>query len=263
MEEILNYVVKKIEDAELKEVEGKPMWYLAIENIFPDDYYQEILKYTPKDLKMYHPLSEQYTDRFKYELAYGENCNESLATLNEMSGDMYDFWKDFQATFVEKDDLLNSFLQKYKEYIPKFDANIGINCRLSKDLKGYSIGVHTDRRNKIISALFYTPNRTDKAISKEWGTQVLTPKSDYFPHTTEKHHAYNKDGSHNDFDLYDWVECKPNSMFSWVVTQQSYHGVPPIAIDGIRDTIAFFGKAKNNWQRRKLYGEDIIFYERK
>ena len=44
MEEILNYVVKKIEDAELKEVEGKPMWYLAIENIFPDDYYQEILK---------------------------------------------------------------------------------------------------------------------------------------------------------------------------------------------------------------------------
>ena len=75
--------------------------------------------------------------------------------------------------------------------------------------------------------------------------------------------TYNKDGSHNDFDLYDWVECKPNSMFSWVVTQQSYHGVPPIAIDGIRDTIAFFGKAKNNWQRRKLYGEDIIFCERK
>ena len=264
MEEILEYVIKKIDNAEMKEVKGKPMWYLAIEDIFPEDYYQKILKYTPKDLKMYHKLSEQYTDRFKYELGYGENCNKSLADLGEMNDDMRKFWKDFQTTFVARDDLLNCYLKKYKEYIPHFNkAEVGINCRLSKDLKGYSIGVHTDRRNKVISALFYTPNRTDDAILKEWGTQVLISKSDNFPHTTEKHHAYNDDGSHSDFEVYDWIECKPNSMFSWVVTQQSYHGVPPITIDGIRDTIAFFGKVINNYENRKLYGEGIKFYERK
>lgn len=256
MQEVLEYVINKIEDAELKEVEGKPFWYMAIEDIFPADFYQDILKYTPKGTELYRPLSEMYKDRYKMELGYGESCDKPLASLKSMEKEVRLFWEEFQEYFIVKKDLANCFLQKYKDYIHQPSLGmIGTNCRLSKDLKGYSIGVHTDRRNKILSALFYTPNRNDETIRKEWGTQILVTKNTEFPHTTEKHHAYNKDGSHDLFDVYDWIECKPNSMFSWVVTQQSYHGVPPITIEGERDSIAFFAKATSYVDGRKLYGE--------
>lgn len=257
MEEILKHVIDKIKQTELIQAGDTPFWYMAIENIFPDDYYQEILENTPKGTAFYRPLSQMYNDRFKYELGYGENCNRPLANLSGMSGNQRVFWESFQDTFVVKKDLANAFLSKYNKYLHSPSLGlIGTNCRLSKDVKGYSIGVHTDRRDKILSALFYTPNRTDDAITKEWGTQVLTTKDSSFPHTTEKHHAYNSDGTHDLFNIHDWVECKPNSMFSWVVTQQSYHGVPPINIEGERDSIAFFVKATSNVGNRILYGEE-------
>jgi len=257
MEETLDYVIKKIEDTKLKQAGNTPYWYMVVENIFPEDYYEEMIANTPTGIKNYRPLSNMYNDRFKYELGYGENCNKPLATLSGLDSEKIEFWKNFQQTFVVNKKLANTFLSKYSKYIHKPSLGmVGTNCRLSKDIKGYSIGVHTDRRNKILSALFYTPNKTDENILEEWGTQILTTKDSNFPHTTEKHHAYNADGSHDYFDIYKWVECKPNSMFSWVVTQQSYHGVPPINIEGERDSIAFFIKATSNIANRILYGEE-------
>lgn len=256
MKDTLKYLIEKINNSELKKVEGLPYWYLEIENIWPDDFYQQILNNIPQDKSIYRPLSSKYKDRFKYELGYGENCDKPLAKLENMSGEQKSFWKSFQQHFVVDNQFTESVLNKYKEYI-HWDSlhDYKQNCRLSKDLKGYSIGVHSDRRNKVFSALFYTPKNYNESMKYEWGTQILKPKKNNHQHNSEIHSAYNTDGTHNEFELYKWIECKPNSFFSWVVTQQSYHGVPPIKIEGVRDSIAFFVKATGNWKSRKLYGE--------
>ena len=256
MKEVLDYVINQINNSELRKVDDTPYWYLEIENIWPTEYYTEILKNIPSGKSLYRPLSEKYKDRFKYELGYGENCIKPLSNLKDMKGNQKKFWKEFQQYFVVNDEFTKAVLNKYKDYI-HWDSltEYKQNCRLSKDMKGYSIGVHSDRRNKVFSALFYTPKDYDDSKKYQWGTQILKPKKDTYVHNSEVHNAYNSDGSHNDFDLYKWIECKPNSFFSWVVTQQSYHGVPPITIGGERDSIAFFVKAIGDWKGRKLYGE--------
>jgi hypothetical protein len=96
----------------------------------------------------------------------------------------------------------------------------------------------------MVSCLFYLPDEDNLSpeIEEDWGTQILVPKVE-MKHT-DKHHPYNKDGSHDLFNVYKTVTFEPNKMFSWCITYNSYHGVSPISQEGERDSIAFFMKSQ-------------------
>lgn len=240
MKKELEYTINKINETTLFE---DPYPFLEVNSIFSDGFYKDILKYKPNNKKHYRPLSKMYSDRFVLELGYGENINNSISKLNFDDQKQTAFWSEFQKTFIENKALSECLIGKYKKYIDSERSKTGkINCRLSKDLKGYSIGVHRDKKDKLFSCLFYLASESYPDREINWGTQILTP-SQLMNHT-DKHHPYNSDGTHNLFDLYKVITYEPNKMFSWCITESSYHGVPPITHKGERDSIAFFMKSK-------------------
>lgn len=255
MKEVLEYIVDKVNNTPVMKVPDIPYYYLYNENVWPPDFYDEILKNIP-DKSFYRPLSKMYSNRFIYELAYGENVSNPLANFSGLGDDKRSFWKEFQIHFILNPLLANTYLEKYKDHI-HWDTmgKMGLNCRLSKDMKEYSIGVHSDRRNKVFSTLFYLPPKNiTQDLAEHWGTDIMKPKVELVHDA--RHHAYNKDGSHDLFELYKTVPAHPGAMFSWCVTQQSYHGVNSLTIEGERDSIAFFGKvSKNDAENRVLLGE--------
>lgn len=240
MKKELEYTINKINLAKLFE---DPYPFLEVNNIFSDNFYKDIIKYKPSDKKYYKPLSKMYSDRFILELGYGENVNNSISKLNFDNQKQTIFWSEFQNIFIEDKSLSECLVNKYSDYINKERSKKGkINCRLSKDLKGYSIGVHRDKKDKLFSCLFYLSDEHTPDKKVNWGTQILVPNQTM--EHTDKHHPYNNDGSHDLFDLYKTVTYEPNKMFSWCITENSYHGVPPIIHKGERDSIAFFMKSK-------------------
>lgn len=240
MRKELDYTINKINEANLFE---DPYPFLEVNNIFSVDFYKDILKNKPKNKNYYKPLSKMYNDRFILELGYGENVNNSINKLNFNNQKQTSFWSEFQKVFIEDRSFSECLVKKYKNHIDIERSKKGkINCRLSKDLKGYSIGVHRDKRDKLFSCLFYLADETSNDKKVNWGTQILVPKSQM--HHTDKHHPYNNDGSHDLFDLYKIITYEPNKMFSWCITDKSYHGVPPITYKGVRDSIAYFMKSK-------------------
>jgi hypothetical protein len=240
VKEELQYTIDKINKAKLYE---NPYPFLEIKGIFSEGFYQDIIKNKPKEIKYFRPLSKMYSDRHILELGYGENVNNSMAVIPFENVKQKKFWKEFQEIFIKDNTLAVCYIEKYKSHLDKSRTMSGkINCRLSKDYKGYSIGVHRDKKDKLLSALFYLADCDMPDRQENWGTQILMPKKD-IKHT-DQHHTYNEDGSHDLFKVYKTVTFEPNKMFSWCVTEQSYHGVVPTVFDGVRDSMAFFIKSK-------------------
>ena len=82
---------------------------------------------------------------------------------------------------------------------------------LVRDLPGYKIGPHTDSAKKVITALFY--------LRGQEGTSIYTPKEKGFTC---------KGGPHYEFEQFDKVATmpfKPNSMFAFLKSDKSFHGV--------------------------------------
>tara|TARA_Y100001937_G_scaffold116531_1_gene168593 strand:- start:51 stop:779 length:729 start_codon:yes stop_codon:yes gene_type:complete len=238
----LEYTINKVIDTDLLE---DPYPYMEIKGIFSDDFYSEMISNKPKGVKHFSPLSKIYDDRFVLELAYGENVNKEVARIPFEDPKQKSFWEEFQNLFVKDRSFANCIFDKYSKYVNKARAaRSRVNCRLSKDLKGYSIGVHRDKKDKVVSCLFYLPDNGELSpeVEEDWGTQILTPKKEM--NHTDDHHKYNNDGSHDLFNVFKTVTFEPNKMFSWCVTYNSYHGVSPISHDGERDSIAFFMKSK-------------------
>lgn len=82
---------------------------------------------------------------------------------------------------------------------------------LVRDMPGYKIGPHTDSPKKVITALFY--------LRGQEGTSIYTPKEKGFTC---------KGGPHYEFEQFDKVATmpfKPNSMFAFLKSDKSFHGV--------------------------------------
>ena len=170
-----------------------PYPYLYINEFFNHDTYQDILK----------SLNE--TEFIEIEKSRGT--------------------KGYPLRFTGKTpEFLNNFLMNgaFKEaLLSKFgivDDNYSEDLILVRDLPGYSIPPHTDSVKKVITVLIYLPE--DNSMEEE-GTSIYRPKKDGF---------ICKDGRHYNFDDFDKVKTmpfRPNSMFAFARTDNSFHGVSP------------------------------------
>lgn len=82
---------------------------------------------------------------------------------------------------------------------------------LVRDMPGYEIGPHTDSPKKVITALFY--------LRGEEGTSLYTPKDKGFTCKGGPHYEF------KDFDKVATMPFKPNSMFAFLKSDKSFHGV--------------------------------------
>lgn len=94
------------------------------------------------------------------------------------------------------------------------------DTRFVRDGEGYAIGPHTDGWNKVVSLLFYLPR--DES-DRDLGTSVYEPLQPGFICNGETHHPFDR------FRRVWTAPFVPNSMFGFVRTGNSFHGVERVA----------------------------------
>jgi len=174
-------------------LQTEPYPYMYLEGFFHHDIYQDILK----DLKTIDFVEIEKSRGTKgYPLRYTGNPPKYIS--------------DFLMNGAFKQALLSKFGIPDGDYIE--------DILLVRDLPGYSIPPHTDSLRKVITVLIYLPE--NKSMEQE-GTSIFTPKKDGFTCQMGQHHKF------EDFDKVRTMPFRPNSMFAFARTNNSFHGVEP------------------------------------
>jgi hypothetical protein len=88
-----------------------------------------------------------------------------------------------------------------------------------RDRTQYSLGPHTDATNKVLSFLFYLPPDASMA---HLGTSLYVPRDPRFTCPGGPHHGFEL------FRRVHTMEYLPNTLFAFMKTPDSFHGVEPI-----------------------------------
>lgn len=206
---MLEHLIEKLSKVR---VQTEPFSYFHVENIFPDAFYKEILEYFPSP-EHFQPLSMKgvvrpgtYNQRFTLSLD-----SEGLAKLpffHQM------FWS--KVLQMLQSDLCISAIRRIFQ-IKR--SNFAPDLSLVSDCCDYAIGPHTDHPQKVITLLFYFPKDDSQ---KEIGTSVYRPLDPNFTCEGFKHHPF------EGFAKVYTAPFVPNSLFGFLKSNNSFHGVEPI-----------------------------------
>lgn len=212
-----------------------PFPHLTISNIFPSNFYQDILENLPeKDQYVSQTYARQprlhvYANRFEFKLT-----PEKISTLPSVK-------KHFWTTMCEyllSEKLMNGLLSKFcNELKTRFQTDDLRDLRphpvacLNRDCTGYSLGPHTDAPKKLFVILFYLPK--DNSLS-HLGTSIFKPKDMTVTDKTGAHFPFEA------FDEISMVPYSPNSMLLSCWNNRSWHGVKKIHEENVeRDAIMY------------------------
>jgi hypothetical protein len=210
-EDTLAHLVQQIKTTPLK---TDPYFYFHTEQVFPAAFYQEILENIPDP--SYFSKLDSYPQRSIFLFA--------TETLERLPFAQFLFWDRF-ATSITSLKFANALLDKFAsplkerfgEKLPL--EKIGIDLTIVRDQPGYFIGPHTDHPNKILTLLFYLPSSN---AQKHLGTSIYIPKDRSKKCNGYQHHSF------DDFDKVSTAPFIPNSVFGFLRSDCSFHGVEPI-----------------------------------
>lgn len=195
----------KIANADVK---TWPYNHFFIENVFPDNFYEDILDALPPS--------------DKYETGKSNYHGRKFADPAE-SG-LFDFMmtEDFTKTVVL------TFLPEFQKRFPDGHFRPQTELRLVMDGENYSIGPHTDAAWKVVSLLFYLPPFN---TCSDLGTSIFVPKDPNFRCTGGPHYKF------EDFSKVFTAPFLPNTCFGFFKTDRTFHGVEPIPRPVRRDVL--------------------------
>lgn len=191
----------------IAEVKDQPYRYFFQRDVFPSDFYWEMIENLPQD--------EEYPDR-RYQ---GRMLADVLKLKNP-------FWKDVCHLFLNHD-WLEIVTSKFPEVQQR--GKLGHNLRLVRDKVGYCIKPHTDIKTKAISLLFYLP--PDYSL-KDYGTTVFKPKEAGFRSDGNARYEWDQ------FESVFKAPFVPNSVFGLARSDASFHGTTPIG-NVVRDVLLY------------------------
>jgi hypothetical protein len=203
-----------------------PFPHIYVRDVFPRDYYEQLRAKLPpaevlKPITQARNVHGPYDERFVLGLT-----PEELAKLP----DAYRaFWSDV-AAWMLGGRFAQLVLGKFAPFIEQrfqgmSDVQFADEALLVEDRTRYALGPHTDTPAKVVSMLFYLP--ADESQS-HLGTSIYVPKDPQFTCGGGPHHAFER------FDRMATMPFVPNSVFAFVKTANSFHGVEPIGEDGVR-----------------------------
>ncbi len=233
IDEVRQHVMEKIESAELL---SDPFDHKFVENVFPEDFYQELIKNTPEK-SHYTPIVETGSvspgyspERFIFNL-FDKKLIDKLdqkrkifleALIKVLVSDK--FFSSVTTQFSKAiDNRLRNFSEEEKERFGTSDFRFYFRSSLVKDFTKYNIGAHTDSIAKFVTFLFYIP--ADDGLRKN-GTSLYKPKIEI------KHDRHFKpDETEQFFDKIKTCPFIPNSVLIFPRTATSFHGVEEINIE--------------------------------
>jgi hypothetical protein len=193
-----------------------PYPHIYVEQVFPEDFYEELLENLP-DTSHYTSLADtdkvskgSYQERSIYPLHPSDAqapCWQSLSTILHSDAWINLALSKFDAHVKERFGILSHAIQ----YSPI--------AQLVKDHSNYAIGPHTDLPHRVCTFLFYLPKTKDQ---KHLGTSIYRPRDPSWK--CEGHHHY----VFKDFIKEKTLPFLPNSLFAFLKSDHSFHGVEPI-----------------------------------
>jgi hypothetical protein len=196
-----------------------PFPHFYVENVFPQDFYNTLQENLP-DPEAMQPIEKVrpvkgYKERFVLDL--GE---QSLATL---PAGKQQFWKNMDDWLVGGrfgQLLFGKFAHLIEErYKGQPFPELYDEALLVQDVTNYKLGPHTDSPRKVITLLFYLPKDDSQS---HLGTSIYIPKDPNFTCQGGPHYAW------DNFEKLYSMPFAPNSLFCFLKTFNSFHGVEPV-----------------------------------
>ncbi len=149
--------------------------------------------------------------------------------MSALPEDKKKFWQEF-ADWLLAGRLLDFLLIKFRPFIERrFKNSSGIafynESLLVQDITKYALGPHSDAARKVITLLFYLPKDLSQS---HLGTSIYVPKDPTASYTSGPHYSFEK------FHRMATMPFKPNSLFAFVKTDNSFHGVEPVLDPNVR-----------------------------
>ncbi|HJU55908.1 MAG TPA: 2OG-Fe(II) oxygenase [Pyrinomonadaceae bacterium] len=215
------------------EVVMEPYPHYYVENVFPDDYYRELLAHLPESA-VYQNLFEVTTlklDHFRHrdQRDFNEGWTKTLP------GELREFWENFNRWFLSPE-LAQAVLHSFAAQLPdeKSWPEVAVESQLIRHRAGYFLGPHSDLYTKLVVLLIYLA--PDESAS-HLGTSLYVPKEPGFRCPAGTHYQF------EDFVRVKTVPYRPNSLLAFRRSDISFHGVEPLSEDDItaggRDLIQY------------------------
>ena len=216
-----------------------PFPHFCVKNVFPEDFYQEILGHLPP-LEVYRPIAEGGRVFDHTGTATPELYKERFVILMKANAlDRFDpahraFWGDLLSWF-KSERFLSTALGIFGPHVQRRFENsaepplLRADVQLVRDFTNYSLGPHTDDPKKVVVVLFYLAASADYP---HLGTSIYVPKDPEFRCVGGPHYPYDK------FERVATMAYAPNSVVGFLKTSNSFHGVEPVKDENVcRDLI--------------------------
>lgn len=227
-------VAHMVAAVEAAEVSNHPFSHFYVRNLFPADFYAEILANLPAK-SAYEPLNLKAWSR-----PDGESTRDRLILSKEVTGRLppaeRDFWRSLTTILTSPELKVATFRKLKKDLALRFDVAEAAadaipafpRCTLMRDSEGYRIKPHTDGLEKIVTMQLYLPPDDSQ---RHVGTVLYEEDSSLVAKLTRK-----------SFKKYRQFDFLPNSGYAFAVNnrrdKRSWHGVETLGGDvGIRNTI--------------------------
>jgi len=212
-------------------IAGEPMPHIVINDIFPAEFYAELLANIPA-----RSHYTKITETKRTSDAYENRLILHLKTLDGLPAAQRAFWEELARWFLDSD-LASALVKKFQDELSRAigkdlrGLRYGTEGMLVKDLDGYFIGPHTDVRSRAVSLLFYLP-ADDR--QQAHGTTLYRPQDRTMTSDGSRHFGF------AGFKPVSTVPFRPNAMLGFPRTDASFHGVAPIESPGIdRDLLLY------------------------
>ena len=213
------HVIYKVANVAVREY---PYPHIYVEDIFPVDFYSALRANWPTAA---HLVSLEATGRVSRG-AYAERFIMPLTAgrIEALPEATRAFWSEFAGWFLDSR-FLSAVVSKFASHVDsRFGEHPGSvtfspEVLVVRDHTNYQIGPHTDAPHRLLSLLFYCPD--DDAL-KHLGTSIYTPVDPEFRCSGGPHYP------HDRFRKVATMEYRPNTLFAFFKTDNSFHGVEPI-----------------------------------
>lgn len=225
---VLKHVAEKLASAT---VEADPYPHFFVDDIFPADFYRDLLDHLP-DPSRYQKLSE-VSDLDQDYFEHRDQASLTSEWVEKLPDPkLQRFWTEtmswllgpaLRTTAVE---LLNPFMdQRYPAGGPL--PEMTTEAELIRHRAHYCLEPHTDLQSKVVVLLLYLP-----AFGgiEQLGTSVYRPRDTNFICEGGELYPFEK------FELVKTAPFAPNSAFGFLKSNRSFHGVEPISEEDGRKT---------------------------
>jgi len=209
----LSHFIQRLDAAK---VELDPFPHFYLENVFPDDYYQELLRNLPST-DVYENLYE-VTDLKLDHFRHRNQRDMDAGWTQRLPSELQPFWTSFNNWFLGPD-LAQAVLGSFRSQRSLW-PEVSVESQFIRHRAGYFLGPHSDLYTKLVVLLIYlAPDNSAEHL----GTSLYRPKDPTFKCPDSKHYPF------ADFIRVKTAPYKPNSLLAFMRSDISFHGLEPLS----------------------------------